>query len=102
MLKQGTHCHQIVTALERVQGNTAAFQSGQLVLTGSAPLSRIDIADISGNSPLEVPGGHHPVTAVIAFPAEYKHPFRVTCERQTGKCPPGAIPGPGALQSAAA
>jgi hypothetical protein len=80
--------YQVVAALERVKNNPAVFQCRQLVLAGTTPFARIEVADIGSYSPLEITCGHHPVTTVIAFPAQYKDLVRFHGKRPVSECPP--------------
>jgi hypothetical protein len=45
------------------------------VLTGTASFPGIEITDICPDSPLEMTGGYHPVTAIVAFTAKDENPF---------------------------
>jgi hypothetical protein len=85
-LKQGSHCLKIIAAPEGMKGNTTVLQCRKLMLTGSAPFPVIQVADICYNIPLEVAGGNHTVTSIIAFPAQDKNTFRAGSACHVSEC----------------
>jgi hypothetical protein len=46
------------------------------VSTGTASLPGIEVAYICPDSPLEMTGGYHPVTSIVAFATKDENPSR--------------------------